>query len=70
MTVYSLTGLSGGSPIDGQAKHAVHIALYRNGEIQFLVLHQVAIRDALPAAGNDSIFDRKLILWCTQPIGS
>ena len=69
-TVYWLTGFSGGSPSTVNPNMLLHVTLDRNGQIQLLILDQVAIGKAFAAAGDDAVFHGKLILRDAEPLGS
>ena len=66
--VYWLTGFMGGLPVDRQSHDAGQVAVHRDGELQLLTLHQIPVRHALAAAGNDAVFDGKLVLRNAEPL--
>src|ERR1700761_3523511 len=62
-------GLERRVAIDRQSEHAGDVALDGNGEIQLLVLDQVAIRDIPAATGYDAALNGKLIFGYAEPLG-
>ena len=54
---------------DRQSHDAGQAAGHRDGELQLLALHQVAVRHALAAARNDAVLRGKLALGNAQPFG-
>jgi len=52
--------------IDGQAKDAGEVTADRNGELQLLILNEVAVRDAFPAAGDDAVITGEMVLWARR----
>src|SRR5882724_2688983 len=55
--------------IDGQAKDAGEVTADRNGELQLLILNEVAVRDAFPAAGDDAVITGELVFGYAEALG-
>ena len=68
MTVYSLTGFIGGLPSTLSPKMLVRSPLDGDRELQLLVLDEVAVGNALAAAGDDAVFHRQLVLRHAKPL--
>ena len=66
MIVYWLTGFIGGSPVTVRPNMLVRSPDTGIVELQLLALHELAVRDALAAAGHDAVLHRELTLVHAQ----
>ena len=66
MIVYWLTGFIGGSPVTVRPNMLVRSPDTGIVELQLLALHELTVRDALAAAGHDTVLHRELTLVHAQ----
>src|SRR5579864_3743900 len=48
--------------LDGQSKDAGEVSLDRNGELQLLILDEVAVGNAFAASRDQAVFDGEFVL--------
>src|SRR5882672_4843332 len=55
--------------IDGQAEDAGEVTSDRNGELQLLILNEIAVRDGFSAAGDDAVIADELVFGYAEALG-